>query len=409
MATKTANANGEWATCGWTGGDNQVPAAGDTANLNSKALTLTNATATCDSIIASGATGTLTIAGTSIINAAVTYSGTLTAGMVVVPTGTDLTINGNVSNSSTGYAIVTAGTAALTINGSVTQSGSGTGRGVSHAATGNLIINNGASSAAISTCSASGSRAVAVSGAATVTITGGTGTTNAAAKCSNVGQALNVAAGNATVNGDVYNSYAGGNGANGAIQVTGGTATIDGDMFGSSIPWNPVLYVGGGTVNWTGARTLVDGATLKITMDSGAFNISSLALANSGKFLMFRYAGTFTTTNASIVNQSVDAQAVIFGQTFTVTGPTLPAMGNVLTASGTFGYAGGLLTPTLTLPDAANTWYGSGAYGNPSSPVTPTKRASSITNCTPANVKSGVAIDDVTGIYVRPPMIRGRR
>jgi hypothetical protein len=51
----------------------------------------------------------------------------------------------------------------------------------------------------------------------------------------------------------------------------------------------------------------------------------------------------------------------------------------------------------VTIPTASDVWYGSGEYGYAGSLTTPTKRASSITNCSAANVKSDVTIDDVTG------------
>jgi len=52
---------------------------------------------------------------------------------------------------------------------------------------------------------------------------------------------------------------------------------------------------------------------------------------------------------------------------------------------------------TWTLPTVANVWYGSGVYGIGGSGLTPSKRASSITNCSAANVANAVTIDDVTG------------
>jgi hypothetical protein len=50
-------------------------------------------------------------------------------------------------------------------------------------------------------------------------------------------------------------------------------------------------------------------------------------------------------------------------------------------------------------PDEADTWFGTGAYGPNGNDYTPAMRASDITNCTAANIKDGVTIDNVTGEY----------
>lgn len=52
------------------------------------------------------------------------------------------------------------------------------------------------------------------------------------------------------------------------------------------------------------------------------------------------------------------------------------------------------------MPAAADVWNGV-SYG--AADFTGTKRASSITNCTPANVRAKIVVDDVTGVYVKPP------
>ena len=58
---------------------------------------------------------------------------------------------------------------------------------------------------------------------------------------------------------------------------------------------------------------------------------------------------------------------------------TLPAVGNVLTGSGTYGVAGAGSTPTLTLPAVGNVLIGT-TYGNPGSVTTGTR-----TDCPAAN------------------------
>jgi hypothetical protein len=71
-------------------------------------------------------------------------------------------------------------------------------------------------------------------------------------------------------------------------------------------------------------------------------------------------------------------------------------------------FIGGLVLsdiPAPTFPAEANTWFGSGQYGPAGTDYTPGKRASSIANCTPGNVKKDVPIDDVTGTYDPPNIV----
>jgi hypothetical protein len=58
-------------------------------------------------------------------------------------------------------------------------------------------------------------------------------------------------------------------------------------------------------------------------------------------------------------------------------------------------------------PAVANVWFGSGLFGNAS--LTPTKRASSIANCTPGNIKATVAIDNVTGTRIDCPVAQAQK
>jgi hypothetical protein len=53
--------------------------------------------------------------------------------------------------------------------------------------------------------------------------------------------------------------------------------------------------------------------------------------------------------------------------------------------------------PAITFPAVANVWTGTGTYGYTGAELTPTKVASSITNCSAGNILYNVAIGDVTG------------
>jgi len=105
-------ASGNWSdTDAWntaangSGDDASHPLPSDaTADLNGKAVTL-DVSPTLAAIQASDTVGQLTVSGSRAITAAVNYSGKLTGGMITLPNGTALTINGQVSNSGSGYAI----------------------------------------------------------------------------------------------------------------------------------------------------------------------------------------------------------------------------------------------------------------------------------------------------------------
>lgn len=318
MALKTANANGEWATCGWTGGDNAVPTTGDTADLNGKALTLTDAVATCDQIQASGATGSLTISGTSTINANIAYAGTATSGMVIIPTGANLAHNGVVSESSSGYAIEMTGT------GTYTNSNAG-----------NTIINSTGSG-----------RAINVIGASTLNLVGNAIISSGFGVRNSDATAIINFNGNVTLTSSVtspgsacgiYNAY-------GTLNFTGLPITTYGGA--------PAIYAVLGTINWTGAATIPAGTNCFVVIRAGTLDLNGLVCANSGTLVIgFAYNDTtLTQGTGTITNQTATAQFAGIGvNSVAFVGPTLPAAAKVDTTQGDFGYAGSPVTPTLDL------------------------------------------------------------
>jgi hypothetical protein len=160
--------------------------------------------------------------------------------------------------------------------------------------------------------------------------------------------------------------------------------------------------------------TLVAGRTLTIT--TGLRLASDITLTNpltitsssstnfiyQGNLASCRVAGVvFTNINASGSAQGIDNW---YGGTLTGTTnitnrtnadfATSAQAGSINTGTTISGVAG-----TLTLPAASDVWHTASAYGVGGSGSTPSKVASSITNCSAGNVKSGVTIDDVTGTY----------
>lgn len=79
--------------------------------------------------------------------------------------------------------------------------------------------------------------------------------------------------------------------------------------------------------------------------------------------------------------------------------PTYPVAGNTRSGSGTYGDVFSPTTPTMTLPLESNVWRDTEQYGADGTEFTPSKRASSITNCTPENIREFTTIDNVTGTY----------
>lgn len=315
--------------------------------------------------------GILTVSGTRTINVGSTngiiYGHTLVAGMVVVPTGTNLIVNGQVVNSSTGNAIVTAGTAGLTANnGTNTLFSASAGRALLGAGTGvfNITghINNSGATAG-----------------ATITSTNVNHTLHGNLSCSGSGSALALSGGTwAWTPGagvSVTMTSTGGNG----LALSGGTVDVIDNLTTSDLGTGNgrAIIVAGGTLNYTGSRTLASGADCCIGMSSGAVNLATataaLALANSGSFVVMVRGGTLTTTaaggTASVVNQNATSYAAIPGGTAAnkaiITGPTLPGAAVVkVSGSVQYGYAGGLYDGTFNGPDPADIATICWAYAN---------------------------------------------
>ena len=314
MAAITAAAAGDFntpATWNDPGGGARVPTAGDTANPNGYAITI-NGNVTCDGFVSSENVGyfavntscTITLAVSGIVS-----SSTLTAGFVRVATGVTLDLIGGgagktlITQGPSGNAIVTAGTAALTVtntNGVAMTVTSTTGRAVLYDSTGNLTVTG-----SISSSGGSSRTALYITGACT-----------------------------AQLNSDISNS---GNTGYPTVYVGDGTVTINGNLGGTqSGLW--CLQVNGGTVNWTGARSLVVDNEAYIRISGGTLTLATageaLALANSGTVFIWKTTGTLNTADAGadaakIVNQSATSYAAILGGTADnrsiITGASIPS------------------------------------------------------------------------------------
>jgi hypothetical protein len=346
MATVQSAATGNFsAGATWVGG--VKPQSGDTANINA-GHTVTLDENFTGNITGSAATGSLTC-GTSTRQIAgnVTYSGTSTSGLVIVPASATLTIAGQVSNTSSGRAIVTSGSGNITVSniGGTALSNSGSGRGISTSGTGTMVIvgdvvNTG-----------SGPAILQASTSTSHTITGSMSSGGSSSRSNSFG-----------------------------IQQQAGTVTFDGNAGHPNTSFGYELFANGGTINWSGSRTLAAGYDLGLYINSGTLNISNLSLACEGIATIIRTAAaTVTATGATVTLQSASAA-------FTQLGTNLGA-----------NYSVAVIGPTL--PSVANVWYGSGQYGYAGGLLSPTKRASNITNCTSPNIKALTVIDDVSGTY----------
>ena len=290
MATITAAGAGNWsAGATWTGG--VKPGNGDTADLNGKAVVLDENTATLVAIQSSNASGKLTVSGTRVLTGNVNHSSTSTAGMIVVPTGTAVTINGGVTNTSSGYAIVTSGAASVTIyNPGGTAVSSSAGRGVSWGSTSGTLSITGL------TTGSGGSTAVRSSTGGTISFVGDITTTGAVAS---YGLSLSSGWSNSvTIAGNIYRPN---------------------DSTGSPLS----SATGTGTITWTGARSVPASTEFYMLHTGGTLDLTSLVLSNSGYFCLNRTAGTVTVgsggTLAQINNMSATASGVILGKGLTTT------------------------------------------------------------------------------------------
>ncbi len=297
-------------------------AGGTIAVPNSGTSTITVATATTG--LYSNFNGTLVTWGTGTcsltINGDAQYASTSTSGGIAAPGASQtIVINGKLTNSSSGYALVPSSTSVVTITnaGGTALSGTGSGR--------------------------------CISGTGTVSVTGDASFT--------AGVGWLIAGGTATFTGNAVGSL----NVRG-LNVSGGTLNIVGNLQGTG-DYGGLLDCVGGTVNWTGSRTLTASADLGIVMNGGTLNLATasaaLSLANSGSITLFKTSGTLTITaaggTASIVNQSSTSYAAFIGcsdaQKAIITGPTLPAANKVKFGQAQFGYTGSLLTPDYYPPN----------------------------------------------------------
>jgi hypothetical protein len=282
MATWYASGNGDvfdanlWATTAGGAGSATlgVLPATDALDLNGKTLTwnaTTNPTITQILIQASGATGTLTPTGTGTINGSIAYSGTLTAGMIQIGTGAAIQINGTaatpaVDNTAGGYAIITTGTGSCSISN----------------------VGGTALRAIVS-----GGRALSKGSSSVTSIVG-----NVVCDCAGYG-----------------------------LRIGAGTVNFDGlplvEDFSNTAVYGAVATVTGGTLNWTGARTISASQFGFITILGGTVNLTSLVLQNYGNVLITKKTTgpTLTlgtgATRAKIYNMNPQAQCILGGFTDT--------------------------------------------------------------------------------------------
>ena len=124
---------------------------------------------------------------------------------------------------------------------------------------------------------------------------------------------------------------------------------------------------------------------------------------NAGSDYTAGQAAQLLTDQASVtsVKSHLDSGYSACGITGTLDISTYTLKSGVVDASyvltGHNNYSGGS-AGSLTLPNASDLWY-QVQCGVGGTSVTGTKRASSISNCSPPNVKAGVQVDDVLGSY----------
>jgi hypothetical protein len=142
---------------------------------------------------------------------------------------------------------------------------------------------------------------------------------------------------------------------------------------------------------------------------NGAAKVGELVVGGSGDYpAVTSVLDTDTTNGSPGTYHAPDAAEVIstavFGPASGTAGTfdeaarnTDPGAANVLDSVVSYKIRGSTMAPIYHAPDPSEVWNTAtfGAYGLTAG----TKRASSITNCSAGNIKSGVAIDDVTGSY----------
>lgn len=221
MATKYANATGNWSTMTWldapAGSATTAPGSGDDVDLNGKTVTV-DQTVTVLSIIGAG---TLAVSGNQTINAVCGSAGAAW-GCTLNGASQTVTVNGAVTAGITNHRLTVSGASTvLNVTGTVTAGGAV--RGITAMAGTIGIVGN----------VAGGGGNGVVNNGATITVSG-----NVTAPGAGVG----------------YNHLA-------------GTTTITGNVTGGSASG---LSISSGTVNLTG--TLTDGTASAYTKSGGTFN-----------------------------------------------------------------------------------------------------------------------------------------
>jgi hypothetical protein len=254
------------------------------------------------------------------INGSVTYAGTSTSGMIPYTTSQTVTVNGRVTNSSSGYALGGTGSGALTISnaGGTAVTASGSGRVVNHTSTGSLQVSG-------DILSSGAGYGVRILGNCTWSVTGNITTSGLSSSCG-VGSASASAAG--TITGTI-------SGGGISVECNNGSVSVVGNM--SSSGSGVSVTLAGGTLTWIGSRTLSAAADCRISLSGGTLALANgtgaLSLANSGTIAIYKTGGTLTTTSgantASIANQSATAYASIIGGSDAnkaiITGASIPS------------------------------------------------------------------------------------
>lgn len=282
--------------------------------------------------------GTLTVSGTSVINAAVTTTHLVSVNSITLAASANLTINGvvTIGNMKEGAGpwrgFTTSGNnVSLTINGNVVKTG--TGYGIRYSNTGTVTINGGVD------CQAAQPVVMMTSGAMSAcTITGTC--TNSTPDGSDYGYVVQVqGTGNCTVNGDIYITGIGWgvrNEGSGAVVINGSIRTT----------WTPGWTSGADSVDNFGTGTYtVNGDVHHQDSDVGIYarNGSGLVTINGNVYYTNQnriYGVGYARGSVQAVTNST---IVIHGH---VISPTAAGMTNTFRASGgTVTIWGDLISP----------------------------------------------------------------
>lgn len=304
-ATFTDKAPGNWAAEGQTTWNEAGhPVAGDTVAISGNAITIA-ADAACASVAISG-TGVLTVSGTRSLTttaaAGVTYSGTSTSGGVQVPTGQQLTLIGGgagtvlLTNSSSGYGLVVAGTGVYVLSNS-------DGKALSNTSTGRGVFTNTITSTANAVTGTSENTSSGVG----LYLSSGTHAINSLVDCPS-GTSTGV-----------------------GLRVSG--ATVNLAAAANSTGVGQAIYCNTGTLNWVGTVSIDSAKNCWIYKNGGTLNLgtsgTALILNITGSFMLLEFSGTTVQTYGTIMRQVSTAQvAGIPYNILAVTGPTIPAVGN---------------------------------------------------------------------------------